>query len=259
MKIVTVIGARPQFVKAAVVSRLLAQEERAREIIVPTGQHYDANMSAVFFEELENPVPEESLGIRSRAAGQANGVDRLDQRHRLHGFDIARPRRTAADIRRRGERCLAEEDGDARAHAHIFRLPGIYGAGRNALEMVREGKARRIEKPGQVLSRIHVRDLGSVLTASMDKPNPGAIYIVCDDEPAPQHAVIAYAATLLGMAPPPLVPFDDIAAEMTPMARSFYAESKRVRNDRIKQELGVTLEFPTYREGLAAIHARMTA
>ncbi len=151
---------------------------------------------------------------------------------------------------------FARETG---APLHIFRLPGIYGAGRNALEMLREGKARRIDKPGQVFSRIHVRDLGSVLKASMDKPNPGAIYNVCDDEPAPQHAVIAYAATLLGMAPPPLVPFDDIAAEMTPMARSFYAESKRVRNDRIKQELGVTLEFPTYREGLAAIHARMTA
>ncbi|GHG83356.1 SDR family oxidoreductase [Pseudodonghicola xiamenensis] len=136
---------------------------------------------------------------------------------------------------------------------HIFRLAGIYGPGRGPFAKVRAGTARRIIKPGQVFSRIHVADIAQVLAASMARPNPGAIYNVCDDDPAPPEEVIAHAAELLGL---PLPPAEDFAtAEMTPMARSFYAESKRVRNDRIKAELGVKLIYPTYREGLAALLA----
>jgi nucleoside-diphosphate-sugar epimerase len=149
---------------------------------------------------------------------------------------------------------FAQETG---APLHIFRLAGIYGPGRSALEQLSRGQARRIDKPGHVFSRIHVTDLARVLEASMTKPNPGAIYNVCDDEAAPGHAVLAYAAGLLGMEPPPLEPFDVAAATMSPMARSFYAESKRVKNDRIKQELGVALKFPTYREGLTDIDKHM--
>ena len=134
---------------------------------------------------------------------------------------------------------------------HIFRLAGIYGPGRGPFAKVRAGTARRIVKPGQVFSRIHVEDIATTLMASLQRPNPGAIYNVCDDLPAPPEDVIAYAAKLLKLPIPPEVDFDH--AEMTAMARSFYAESKRVRNDRIKTELGVSLKYPDYRTGLTAL------
>lgn len=134
---------------------------------------------------------------------------------------------------------------------NMFRLAGIYGPGRGPFEKVRNGTARRILKPGQVFSRIHVTDIAEVLAASIAQPNPGRVYNLCDDDPAPPEAVIAEAARLLGL---PLPPAEEFAsAEMTPMARSFYAESKRVRNDRIKGELGVKLHYPDYRAGLKAL------
>ena len=134
---------------------------------------------------------------------------------------------------------------------HIFRLAGIYGPGRGPFAKVRSGKARRIIKKGQVFSRIHVEDIGAILLASLNKPNPGAIYNLCDDDPAPPQDVISYAAQLLGLPEPPAEDFE--TAEMTPMARSFYAESKKVRNDRIKQELGVVLQYPDYKTVLHAL------
>ena len=137
---------------------------------------------------------------------------------------------------------------------HIFRLAGIYGPGRGPFAKVRAGTARRIIKQGQVFSRIHVEDIAQVVAASIARPDPGAIYNVCDDDPAPPQEVIAYAAELLGVPVPQAVPIED--AEMTPMARSFYAESKKVRNDRIKADLGVTLKYPNYRVGLADLLAR---
>ena len=136
---------------------------------------------------------------------------------------------------------------------HIFRLAGIYGPGRGPFAKVRAGTARRIVKPGQVFSRIHVEDIATVLEASIARPHPGAIYNVCDDEAAPPEDVIAHAAKLLGVPVPPEESWE--TAEMTPMARSFYAESKRVSNARMKKELKVTLAYPTYREGLAALLA----
>ena len=134
---------------------------------------------------------------------------------------------------------------------HIFRLAGIYGPGRGPFEKVRDGSARRIIKPGQVFSRIHVDDIAETLLASILRPNPGAIYNVCDDDPAPAEDVLSHAAQLLGLPEPPAISYDE--AEMTPLARSFYAESKRVRNDRIKAELGVKLRYPDYRAGLAEL------
>jgi len=133
---------------------------------------------------------------------------------------------------------------------HIFRLAGIYGPGRGVLEQVREGRARRIVKPGQVFSRIHVDDIVQVLRASMDRPNPGAAYNLCDDEPEAPDKVVGYACELLGVKPPEPIPFEE--AELSDMAKSFYADSKRVRNDRIKDELGVVLRHPSYRLGMAA-------
>ena len=123
--------------------------------------------------------------------------------------------------------------------------------GRGPFEKVRDGTARRIIKPGQIFSRIHVEDIARVLEASIRRPNPGAAYNVCDDNPAPPEDVLSHAAHLLGLPDPPAIPFDQ--AEMSPMARSFYGESKRTRNDRIKTELGVTLLYPDYPAGLAAL------
>ncbi len=139
---------------------------------------------------------------------------------------------------------------------HIFRLAGIYGPGRGPFAKVRAGTARRIIKENQVFSRTHVEDIAQVLEASINRPNPGAAYNVCDDDPAPPEDVIAYAAELLGLPLPPAEAFE--TAEMTPMARSFYAESKRVRNDRIKSDLGVVLKYPNYRTGLQALLAAET-
>jgi len=129
----------------------------------------------------------------------------------------------------------------------VFRLPGIYGPGRSAFERLATGKARRIVKPGQVFSRIHVDDIASGLAASIAAPRAGGIYNLCDDEPAPPQDVIAYAAELMGVEPPPEEPWDPADPSR------FYAENKRVSNARAKAELGWRPAFPTYREGLAAI------
>jgi nucleoside-diphosphate-sugar epimerase len=155
----------------------------------------------------------------------------------------------------RGRRRVAAEAGwrALGLPLHIFRLAGIYGPGRSALDAVRAGTARRIVKPGQTFSRIHVEDLAAVLAASIARPDPGAVYNVCDDEPAPPQDVIEHACRLLGRAPPPAIPFDQ--ADLSPMARSFYGESKRVCNARIKRELGVRLRYPDYRAGLSALLA----
>ena len=159
----------------------------------------------------------------------------------------------------RGRRRVAAEAGwlDLWDHrgvpVHIFRLAGIYGPGRSPFDALRAGTAKRIDKPGQVFSRIHVEDLACVLTASISRPRPGAVYNVCDDNPAAPEAVVAHAAALLGIPPPPLVPLE--AAGLSPMARSFYDDNKRVSNRLIKSELGVRLQYPDYRSGLAAILA----
>jgi nucleoside-diphosphate-sugar epimerase len=136
---------------------------------------------------------------------------------------------------------------------HIFRLAAIYGPGRSPFDALRAGTARRIDQPGQVFSRIHVDDLARLLEASMRQPRPGAIYNVCDDDPAAQEAVVAHAAALLGAPAPPLVPL--AAAGLSALALSFYDDNKRVRNGLIKRELGVALHYPDYRAGLAAILA----
>ncbi len=153
----------------------------------------------------------------------------------------------------RGRRRLAAEEAwlQSGLPVQVFRLAGIYGPGRNPLRKLLDGRARRIVKPGHVFCRIHVEDIASVLLASMRRPRPGAIYNVCDDEPAPPQEVIAFAADLLGVPPPPEEDF--ATAELSPMARSFYADSRRVANRLIKHELGVTLAYPTYREGLRAL------
>ena len=132
----------------------------------------------------------------------------------------------------------------------VFRLAGIYGPGRSALDMARAGRAHRIIKPGQVFSRIHVTDIAAALQASCASSS-ASVYNVCDDDAAPPQDVVAYACELLDVPVPAAVPFDE--AVLSPMARSFYADNKRVSNQRIKTELSVALRYPTYREGLRAI------
>jgi nucleoside-diphosphate-sugar epimerase len=136
----------------------------------------------------------------------------------------------------------------------VFRLPGIYGPGRSTIDRLREGTAQRINKPGQVFTRIHVDDIAGALAAAMAGGSAHDVYNVTDDEPAPPQDVITYAAELLRIPPPPEVSFDE--ARLTDMAKSFYAENKRVRNSRMRRELGVDLKFPSYREGLRAILAQ---
>ena len=140
---------------------------------------------------------------------------------------------------------------------HIFRLAGIYGPGRNQLLSLLDGTAKRIIKPGQLFSRIHVEDIATILEASIARPHPGRAYNVCDDEACPPQDVVEFGARLLGLPVPPGTAFED--ATLSPMARSFYADSKRVTNHRIKHELGVELAYPTYREGLAALAPALKA
>lgn len=157
---------------------------------------------------------------------------------------------------KRGSRRLrAEEEWMSLFHGyglpvHLFRLAGIYGPGRSALDSVRAGVARRINKPGQVFNRIHVEDIVQVLLASMAHPNPGQAYNLADDDPVPSHEVIKYACEVLGLTPPPLIPYNE--ADMAPITRSFYADNKRVSNARIKNELGVKLKYPDFRKGIDA-------
>ncbi|MEX2201699.1 MAG: SDR family oxidoreductase [Dongiaceae bacterium] len=171
----------------------------------------------------------------------------VDETSALHPSGARSARRVAAEA---AWGALGERIG---VPVQIFRLAGIYGPGRNALAALREGRARRIVKPDQVFSRIHVDDVAQVLHASMLRPEAGAIYNVADDEAADPALVVEHAAGLLGVAPPPAEPIE--SANLSPMARSFYDDCKRVRNDRIKNELGVVLRYPTYREGLAALRA----
>ena len=154
----------------------------------------------------------------------------------------------------RGQRRVAAEQewlSLSELPVHVFRLAGIYGPGRGPFAKLRKGVAQRVIKKNQVFSRTHVDDIAQVLEASMANPNPGRVYNVCDDDPQPPEVVIEYAAKLLGMEPPPAVPFEE--AKMSPMARSFYSDSKRVHNDRIKDELGVQLKYPDFKSALHAM------
>jgi nucleoside-diphosphate-sugar epimerase len=136
----------------------------------------------------------------------------------------------------------------------VLRLAGIYGPGRNALTQFANGTAKRIIKPGQVFNRIHVTDIAQVIDNTFARRASG-IFNVSDDEPAPPQDVVSFAADLLRLPAPPEIPFAEAVKDLSPMAASFYADCRRVRNERIKRELGVALRFPTYREGLSALAA----
>jgi nucleoside-diphosphate-sugar epimerase len=169
----------------------------------------------------------------------------VDETDALHPTSDRSRRRVAAET---AWRELAETSG---LPLHVFRLAGIYGPGRNPVETVRQGKAKRIDKPGQVFSRIHVTDIVNVLEASIARPNPGAIYNVCDDEPAAPKDVTEFACQLLGVDPPPLVPIEQ--SGMSEMGWTFWKDNKRVDNSRMHRELLAELAYPDYRTGLRAL------
>ncbi len=171
----------------------------------------------------------------------------VDETTQAHPTSERSKRRLAAEVawldfaRRTGKR------------VQIFRLAGIYGPGRSPIDNLRDGSARRIVKPGQVFNRIHVEDIASALVAGIGGRGSEAIYNVTDDEPAAPQDVVAFAARLLEVPPPPELALE--AARLSPMGLSFYAENKRVRNARLKADLGVSLMYPTYREGLRSVVA----
>ncbi|WP_411817409.1 SDR family oxidoreductase [Hyphococcus sp. DH-69] len=162
-----------------------------------------------------------------------------------------KPTQSRARRRIKAEAIWAEFGAAYSLPIKIFRLPGIYGPGRSALDNVRQSTAKRIVKPGQVFSRMHVDDIACALKADIEQPFTYDLFNLADDEPSPPHEVVEYACTLLGKDLPPLIPFEE--ADLSPMAKSFYADNKRVSNKRMKDALGVKLKYPTYREGLRAI------
>jgi nucleoside-diphosphate-sugar epimerase len=172
------------------------------------------------------------------------------------------PALTRASDRIEAERAwqgLGEERGVPVA---VIRIAGIYGPGSNTLEALKAGRARRIVKPGQVFNRIHVADLAQIIDKAMDTAftrHAGGVFNAADDEPTAPGDPIVFAAGLLGVSPPAEIAFEEARKAMTPFAVSFYGESKRVRNDRIKTVLGVSLRYPTYREGLRALANREKA
>jgi nucleoside-diphosphate-sugar epimerase len=156
----------------------------------------------------------------------------------------------------RSKHRLAAEEAWQNTHLpwHIFRLAGIYGPKRNSLRNIEEKTAKCVDKPGHVFSRIHVEDIAEILYASVNQPKARSIYNCADDAPVPQPDPVRYASELMGILPPEAVPFE--AAELSPMARSFYQDNRKISNHKIKEELGVVLRYPTYREGLKALFAK---
>lgn len=150
-------------------------------------------------------------------------------------------------------RLTAEQEWGKATRAEIFRIAGIYGPSRNPFMALTQGRSRIIDKPGHYFNRIHQSDISQIIIAAMAQPRPGRVINLCDKEPATQGDVIGYAAQLMGVQPPPPIPFED--ANLTPMAKSFYVSRRRVRSHLLEEELGVGLLYPNYRSGLEAIYA----
>jgi nucleoside-diphosphate-sugar epimerase len=215
-------------------------------VSIPPGAQGDPAL-ALYADMLRNAAPDEIVYLSTVGVYGDHGGGWVDE---MTPPNPVSPRST--------ERLTAERQWQAFGESierplAIFRLPGIYGPGRNPLISLVRGEAKRIVKPGQVFNRIHVDDIAQAIEAAHIRHANG-IFNICDDEPSPGQDVIAFAAELLDMAPPPELDFETIRDTMSPMARSFYGESKRVRNTRMKDELGVALACPTYREGLRALY-----
>ena len=210
----------------------------------PPGEAGDPLLAAPGFSDLEVPA------LRRVAYLSTVGV------YGDHGgawVDETSPLRPVSQRSR--QRVAAEESWQAFAAARnldlgIFRLSGIYGPGRSAIDNLRAGTARRIIKPGQVFNRIHVEDIGGAVAHALLSKESLGLFNLTDNKPCPPQEVVEYAARLIGVEPPPEIPFE--AADLSPMGRSFYGENKRVSNAKIRSDLGYRFRYPTYREGLMA-------
>ncbi len=210
----------------------------------PPGEAGDPLLAAPGFSDLEVPALRRVAYLSTVGVYGDHGGAWVDETSLLRPVS-----------QRSRQRVAAEESWQAFAAARnldlgIFRLSGIYGPGRSAIDNLRAGTARRIIKPGQVFNRIHVEDIGGAVARALMRNGPLGIFNLTDDGPCPPQDVVAYAAGLLGMTPPPEIPFE--AADLSPMGRSFYGENKRVSNAKIRSELGYRFRYPTYREGLKA-------
>jgi nucleoside-diphosphate-sugar epimerase len=227
--------------------RVISEAEGAL-VSVPPGDGGDPVLSAygallAQAKNLRAIVYLSTIGVYGDRGGE--WVDETAQAHPDSGRGSAR---LSAE---RDWQSLGERNG---ASVAVLRLAGIYGPGQNALEQIARGKARRVIKPGQIFNRIHVTDIAQAIDAAFTLQASG-IFNVADDEPSPPADPLVFAAQLLGVAPPPEIPFAQAAQTMSPMALSFWQECRRVKNDKLKHELGVTLRYPTYREGLKALFA----
>jgi dTDP-4-dehydrorhamnose reductase len=226
------------------------------KLIAPTVTHI---ISSVPPDESGDPVLARFGTALAKQAGQFKWLAYLSTTgvYGDHGGGWVDENTALTPNTERGQRRLAAENAWLQLYQtqglplHIFRLAGIYGPDRNVIENLKAGTAKRVIRKGQVFSRIHVEDIAGVLQASMARPQPGRAYNVADNMPCPPQDVVSYGASLLGMDPPPEIAFED--AKLSPMARSFFADSKRVSNARITSELGYRLLYPSYREGLAAL------
>jgi dTDP-4-dehydrorhamnose reductase len=220
-------------------------ESDALLVSIPPGEHGDPALAAYREAILRAPGLSRIVYLSTIGVYGDHGGAWIDE---STPCTPTHPRNAARIEAEKAWRALGEESGKA---VHVLRLAGIYGPGRNALVELRNGTARRIVKPGQIFNRIHVADIARTIGACLASPGPGGTWNVADDEPAPPQDVVAYAATLLGVPPPPEIPFE--TAELSPMARAFYADSKRCSNRALKETLGVALAYPTYREGLRSL------
>ncbi len=242
------VGIAPILFDGTATAELIEAAEQATHVLasIPPGQEGDPALLAL------SPawVPATGTWI-----GYLSTTGVYGDRSGGWAFEDDVPTPLSIEAKRRAE---AEAAWRAMASpAHVFRLPGIYGPGRSALEQVLSGTARRIDKPGQVFSRAHRTDIVAALCASVANPNPGRIYNICDDYPCASGDVIVEACRLLGREAPPLIPFE--SAGLSEMGKRFYSECKRVSNRRAKEELGWRLTFPTYVEGLADCYVALQA
>lgn len=235
------------FAGAVLAPELASALAKATHLLIsaPPGEGGDPLLNAPGFGALALPALQRVVYLSTVGVYGDHGGDWVDEASPLRPVSLRSRQRVQAETAWQGFAAARAVD------LGIFRLSGIYGPGRSAIDNLKAGTARRIVKPGQVFNRIHVADIGAAVAQALRHAGPLGVFNLTDDAPCPPQDVVAHAAALLGMAPPPEIPFD--AADLSPMGRSFYGENKRVSNARIKASLGYAFRFPTYREGLAGL------
>jgi nucleoside-diphosphate-sugar epimerase len=233
-------------VAGAEVAGAIAESDHALVSIPQTEQGDPVLM--VFGDTLERARLQSVVYLSTVGVYGDRGGGWVDEETPVHPVSVRASRRLEAE--RSWQRCGER----SRAAVAVLRLAGIYGSQRNAFVQIASGKARRVVKAGQVFNHVHVADIAQAIDAAVTR-NASGIFNVADDEPSPPGDPISFAAKLMGVAPPPEIPFEQAAPSMSPLALSFWQECRRVRNEKLKSVLGVRLRYPTYREGLRALAA----